>query len=136
MITTVDALDRLEQAISSGALEKVCRRHHVDLLVLFGSALTSPDPGDLDIAVAFESGFSEGLLLFVDDLADLVPGGHLDVMPLDSAGPVAGHRALTHGRVLFATSSRAFYDRQSFFINHYIDTQHMRDALLEQLASR
>lgn len=136
MITTVDALCRLEQAKSSGVLDELCRRNHVDLLVLFGSALTNPDPGDLDIAVAFEHGFSAGLLQFIDGLADLVPGDHLDVMPLDSAGPVAGHRALTNGRVLFATSPRAFYDRQSFFINHYIDTQHMRDALLEQLAGR
>lgn len=133
MATVSDALARLGQAEASGALETLCRRRRVDLLVLFGSALTSQAPGDVDLAVAFEPGFSRNLLDFADELADLVPGDHLDIMPLDSAGPVAGQRALTRGRVLFATSPRAFFDRQTFFINHYIDTQPMRDALLESL---
>lgn len=133
MGSVLDALARLEQAESSGALEAVCRRNRVDLLVLFGSSLTSTTPGDVDVAVAFEHGFGTNLLQFIDELADLVPGDHLDVMPLDSAGPVAGQRALTQCRVLFATTPRAFFDRQTFFINHYIDTQPMRDALLESL---
>lgn len=133
MITVADSLSRLEDAGSSGELDELCRRHGVDLLVLFGSALDKPTPRDIDVAVAFGAGRSGGLLAFIDDLADMVPGDHLDVMALDSAGPVAAHRALVPGRVLYATSPRAFFDRQSFAINHYIETKPLRDALLESL---
>jgi len=135
MISVADSLEHLEGATASGEIEKLCREFHVELLVLFGSALTKDDPGDIDLAVAFSPGYKSGLLEFVDALSDLVPGDHLDVMSLEGAGPVALARALTQPRVLFSATPRAFYDRQTFAINHYIDTQHFRDAQLEILSS-
>lgn len=72
-------------------------------------------------------------LLFLDGLAALVPGDHLDVMDLAAAGPVAMRRALVDCRVLYATTPAAFFERQVFAINHYIETQPLRDALLESL---
>lgn len=134
MISVSDSLLRLEEAISSGAVEELCHRYHAELLVLFGSALDSHTPGDIDIAVAFGPGHQQNILHFIDALADLIPGDNLDVMLLDAANPVALARALTNPRVLFARTPRAFYDRQTFAINHYIDTQHFRDAQLEALS--
>lgn len=133
MITATESLERLEDVLDSGELSEVCRKHHVDLLVLFGSSLNQPDPGDIDLGVAFKPDAKHFFLEFVDELAGLVPGDHLDVMSLDSAGPVAMQRALVAPRVLYAATPRAFYDRQTFAINHYIDTQHLRDALLRSL---
>lgn len=68
--------------------------------------------------------------------AELVPGDHLDLMNLADAGPVAYHRALTHCRVLYSASSAAFAEREIFAITHYLETQPLRDLLLERLASR
>ncbi|GAA2182866.1 hypothetical protein GCM10009785_23940 [Brooklawnia cerclae] len=108
MITVAEQLDALDGSAASGALARLCRRHRVDVLVLFGSAVDSQTPGDIDLAVAFEHGAVSDLLGFVDALATLVPGNHVDVMDLDRAGPVAQHRALTRCRVLYMRTPAAF----------------------------
>lgn len=128
-----EATERLQSAASSGALAALCRKHRVDLLVLFGSAVHSPDPGDIDLAVAFVPGEPHDFLQFLDALAVLVPGDHLDLMDLAAAGPVAMRRALVDCQVLYATTPAAFFERQIYAVNHYIETQPMRDALLESL---
>ncbi len=129
MITVTEQLRRLNTAAADGELGDLCGKYRVDLLVLFGSALDSAEPGDIDLAVAFESGAGHDLLGFMDALAELVPGDHLDLMDLAHAGPVAQHRALTKCRVLFARTAASFYERQIFAINHFIETQPLRDAL-------
>lgn len=134
MITVSDALDRLRGAVRSGTLAQVCRNRRVDLLVMFGSALNRSDPGDIDLAVAFEPGGRSDLLGLIDDLAEIIPGDHLDVMNLDRASPVALHRALSSPEVLYSTSRSAFSERQIYAIVNYIDTAHLRDDLLESLA--
>lgn len=134
MISISDSLQRLDAVTASGALEELCRRHKVELLVLFGSALTAEAPGDIDLAVGFAHGHRHELLDFLDALYELIPGDHLDVMPLDTAGPVALHRALTAPRVLFSITPQAFHERQIFAMMYYMDTQHFRDAILESLA--
>lgn len=134
MISVKDSLQHLHVALSTGAIAALCEKYSVDVLVLFGSAVDSEDPGDVDIAVAFEYGHKSNLLLFIDALSDLVPGDNLDIMSLADAGPVALARALTAPKVLYARTHRSFYDRQTFAINHYIDTQHLRDAQLRILA--
>lgn len=133
MASTREAMERIQSAANSGALSALCREHRVDLLVLFGSAVHSPNPGDIDLAVAFMPGESHDYLLFLNALADMVPGDHLDVMDLAAAGPVAMRRALIDCRVLYATTPAAFFERQIFAVNHYIETQPLRDALLESL---
>lgn len=133
MVGVSEALRQLDSAVASGVLATLCQEQRVDLLVLFGSAVSSPDPGDIDLAVAFVPGEPHDLLGFLDALARMVPGDHLDVMDLGAAGPVAMRRALTECRVLYATTPGAFFERQIFAINHYIETQRLRDALLDSL---
>ncbi|MGB3954144.1 MAG: hypothetical protein WBL05_02475 [Brooklawnia sp.] len=135
MITVHGQLAALNAAVESGALESLCRERSVDLLVLFGSALEAIAPGDIDLGVAFTHGSDGDLLTFLDALAQVVPGDHFDVMDLDRAGPVARHRALTRCRVLFASTPAAFYERQIFAINHYIETRPLREALVRKLSS-
>ena len=135
MISVAEQLATLEAAVASRVLDQLCRDHRVELLVQFGSSVRAEDPGDIDLAVAFEHDSEADLLVFMDALADLLPGDHLDVMDLDHAGPVARHRALTDCRVIFARIPAAFFERQIFAINHYIETQPLRDALLRILAS-
>ncbi|WP_448073694.1 hypothetical protein [Georgenia yuyongxinii] len=55
-------------------------------------------------------------------------------MALASAGPVAMHRALTTGEVLYTADPQVFAERQIFAIDHYIETAPLRRALLRSLA--
>lgn len=133
--TVREALCVLEDAVSSGALTQLCDRHGVDLVMFFGSAVDGEDPGDIDLAVAFGRRADQDFLATVTDLLALVPGDHLDVMDLDRADPVGRYAAMTGGRLLFARTPADFWERQIFAINHYIETQPLRDAVLRSLAS-
>lgn len=130
-------LGRLAAARDSGDLAELCRRHGVELMVLFGSAATreprTREPQDIDLAIAFLHDEHGDLLAVADDLAELLGGDRLDVMDLASAGPVAMQRALTTGEVLYAQTPQSFTERQIFAINHYIETEPLRRALLESL---
>lgn len=136
MGTVRRTLERLEAAVESGALAELCRNHSVELLVLFGSAASSQGSAsarDVDLALAFRPGEEGDLLGVIDALGTLAGSDALDVMDLDSAGPVAMHRALTGGRALYAESPQALTERQIFAINHYIETAPLRRAVLESL---
>ena len=133
MITVADALARLRAAEASGALARTCAQQGVDVLVHFGSSVAGDHPGDIDLAVGFIPGRPGDLLATIDALAELVPGDHLDVMDLDRAGPVAMHRAMTGGRLLYESGPSRFAERQIFAINHYIDTEPFRRLLAESL---
>lgn len=137
MGTVALSLRRLHQARASGSLADLCGQHELELLVLFGSAASpeanAAEPGDIDLAVAARHGGSVDLLGVTESLADLMGGDHLDVMDLALAGPVARHRALTTGEVLYADTPHTFAERQIFAINYYIETAPMRAAVLESL---
>ncbi|WP_226346923.1 hypothetical protein [Agilicoccus flavus] len=133
-MTVADALTALDAAVDDGRIEQVCRAHAVELLVLFGSALHSPDPRDVDVAVGFGHGTARDLLGTIDALADLVPGDHLDVMDLDRAGPVARVEALVGCRILYEGRAGAFTEREMSALGEYLDTAYLRTALLRDLA--
>lgn len=133
--SVLESLDILNNAVADGSLERLCDRYGLDLVVLFGSAVDSDDPGDIDLALAFGKDSGKDFLATLTDLQALVPGDHLDVMNLDVAEPVARYEAMTHGQPLFARTGADFWERQIFAINHYIETQPLRDALLRSLAS-
>lgn len=137
MGTVTRMLSRLRAARRSGEVAEVCRRHAVHLMVLFGSAVAvrgdGEEPGDLDLAVAFRPGTQGDLLALVDELAELLDGDQIDVMDLASAGPVAAHRALTRGELVYEAEPHLFAERQIFAVNHYIETAPLRTALLESL---
>lgn len=133
--TVRESLEVLNEAVSDGRLEHLCDRQRVDLVVLFGSAVDAGDPRDIDVALAFGRDSERDFLATLVELQALVPGDHLDVMNLDMAEPVGRYEAMTGGRPLFARTAADFWERQIFAINHYIETQPMRDALLRSLAS-
>ncbi|MDQ3359646.1 MAG: hypothetical protein M3424_07295 [Actinomycetota bacterium] len=49
------ALQRLRIAVDDDRLAALCREHRVEPAVLFGSALTSEEPGDVDVAIGLGS---------------------------------------------------------------------------------
>lgn len=132
-ITVLDALARLEASVASGELAALCERLGVEIVTLFGSALTSPEPGDVDVAVGFVPGAERDLLGVVNALGELVPGDHLDVMDLDRAGPVAQKAAMVGARVLYEAHRSVSTEREIRAFMTYEDTRWLRDLQTETL---
>jgi len=101
--------------------------------VLFGSAVTEDDPGDIDLALAWSRDQRSDLVAFVVSLMEIV-GDSIDVMDLDRAGPVARQRALTRGEVLVELNPHAFAERQMHAIREFIETEPFRRLDLELMA--
>lgn len=133
MRTPAQDLVRLRAAAADGRLEAICRKHGVELLVLFGSAVTDEDPGDVDLAVAWSRGHDRDLLGVVVSFMETI-GDSVDVMDLDRAGPVARQRALSRGELLVELTAHAFARRQMHAIREFIETAPFRRLDLELLA--
>jgi predicted nucleotidyltransferase len=133
-----EALTRLLEAAGDGRLDTTCERHGVAVLGAFGSA-THPGPGeprDLDLAVSFLPSGRGDLLGLWDELAGLSGAGdRLDLLDLDSAGPVARSHGLV-GVPLYEAESGLFARRQIAAVLERMDTEWLRRLELELLASR
>lgn len=132
-ITVLDALARLEESVESGELAALCERLGLEIVTLFGSALTSSDPRDVDVAVGFARGADRDLLGVVNALEELVPGDHLDVMDLDRAGPVAQKAAMVGARVLYEAHRSVSTEREIRAFMAYEDTRWLRALQTETL---
>lgn len=131
--TPAEDLARLRAAAADGRLEAICREHGLELLVLFGSAVTEEDPGDVDLAVAWSRNHEPNLLSVVVSFLETV-GDSVDVMDLDRAGPVARQRALTGGELIVELTPHAFAERQMHAIREFIETAPFRRLDLELMA--
>lgn len=162
MRTCLDELAALTSAAHSGSLAAVCAAHHVDLMVLFGSAALALDPiaaddtsddarpatpvartagdrapQDIDIAVRRTSGSPRiDQLALLEDLYRLSGSERIDLMLLDAAGPVARQRALTRGRLLFEATPGLLAEAQVAAAMEYLDTAHLRELNLAAMAAR
>lgn len=132
-ITVSDALDRLGEAVESGELAALCERLGVEIVTLFGSALTSAEPRDIDVAVGLARGADRDLLAVINALEELIPGDHLDIMDLDRAGPVAQKAAMFGARVLYEAHPSVSTDREIRAFMAYEDTRWLRDLQTETL---
>lgn len=123
----------LAQLKADDGLEAFCVARGIDLLVVFGSAVTDPEsardvdlayrsstPGDhLDVTTAFLERFGDGL----------------DIMSLSSAGPVAKWAALGGGRILVERVPDLFATLQMAAFGELEDTREMRELALEVMRS-
>jgi predicted nucleotidyltransferase len=138
MGTPREGLDRLRDAAASGALERVCERLGITMLVVFGSA-TTPDrvPRDLDVAVRLRDGAPADVVDVTNALIDLTGTTDIDVMDLGSAGVVARARALGGGsEPLYEAESGAVALAQMGALAYAMETAPMRRRDLELLAER
>jgi predicted nucleotidyltransferase len=134
------AYARLRDAAGHGALADLCRRHGLELLVVFGSVLRvqldEDGPGDLDVAVRYARGEPpHRLLSLLDDLYRLTGSEDIDVMVLNHADPLARERALTTGVPLFQLGPGDFANAQIAAIMERLDTDHFRRLQLELMSS-
>jgi predicted nucleotidyltransferase len=128
---------RLREAARQGTVAELCRRHGLDLLVVFGSVLTTgTDPRDLDVAVRFGAGNeAPDTLKILDDLYRLTGSERIDLMVLNHAAPLARERALTMGEPLFQRKSGDFANAQIAAIMQRLDTDRFRAMDLELMSS-
>lgn len=129
--TPAQALERLRQAAE---LDALCGRHNVRILTVFGSAARGAATArDLDVAVRFEPGSRPDVLVLLDDLSRLTGSDQIDLMVLDTAGPVARERALVGCIALFESETGAYADAQMAAMCERMDTDWLRAADLETL---
>lgn len=132
-ISVAEALGNLLDASQDGRLSTLAGRFGLEIVTLFGSALDSSDPGDIDVAVGFVHGGPRDFLAVVNALAELVPGDHVDVMDLNRAGPVAQKAAMVGARVLFSAHPSVVTEREIKAFMEYEDTRWLRDLQTEAL---
>lgn len=126
MITAEDAVQRLLDVVDSGELVALCERAGVSLMVLFGSAVDTPeDASDVDLAVSFEADGGDVLGL-LDELYRFTGYEGFDILDLDRAGPVARERALVGCRLLYQAAPGTFANRQIAAIMERLDTDEFR----------
>lgn len=126
------ALERLRAAAADGTLDEICERRGVRLLGAFGSALRSPDPGDLDLGISFQTGGGD-VLGVIDDLTVLTGFDGLDVAVIDGADPVLRARALS-GLGLYEREAGQFATEQMAALAEERDTAWLRRLSLQALA--
>lgn len=136
-ITSRDAFRRLVATAETGDLGDLCRRQHIELLVVFGSAAREGSepiggvPGDVDLGVAAEYGARVDVLSLLDELYGLTDYEGFDVLDLDRAGPMARERALVGARLLHQERPGVFARRQIAAIMERLDTDWLRRLELE-----
>lgn len=117
-----------------GTLAALCTRRGVELLVLFGSAVSHPESaGDVDLVYQVRGGGTIDHLDLVNALGVRYPGDHIDLMALDRADPVAAPAAMTGGEVLVEAASDVFAERQILSVAQFRDTRHLRELAMEVL---
>ncbi|MGH3934901.1 MAG: nucleotidyltransferase family protein [Pseudonocardiaceae bacterium] len=135
MATPCEGLERLRAAAESGELRALCRRGHVSLLTVFGSAgRGDPDPRDLDIGVLTEHGADFDLFGFVTDVIELVGLEQVDVAHLNAAGPLLRERALVGSSILYESEPGIWARESTAAVMQRMDTEWLRRLSLELLA--
>lgn len=136
MSDVVQSARRLRQAAQSGGLEGLCRGHGVSLLVLFGSARGGERAAhDVDVAVRFDPYAAGRVLAFLDALAEVAETDKLDLLVLNTAGPVAREQALVFGDPLFMSSRDLMAEEQIRATMQRLETDDLRRQELDLLRS-
>jgi len=130
------AAQRLRDEGRRQALGDLCRRYDVSLLVLFGSAAAGAHRArDVDVAARFDPYDPGVVLTFLDELAGVAGTGQVDLLVLNTAGPVAREQALVFGEPLFMASPNLFAETQIAATMERLDTDVLRRQQLEMLRS-
>lgn len=127
------ALRRLRSALDDGRADPVVRHHGIDLIVLFGSALTDVDHAhDLDIAIGHNG--SLDMLEFMTDLYRLTGSEAIDVIDLNGASEVTKGEVFGTGRPLLQIPRGIFAERAADALTRLWDSKWLRRLQLESLA--
>jgi predicted nucleotidyltransferase len=135
VVTPLEGLERLRAAASSGDLRALCLRYRIGLLTVFGSVgRGEPEPRDLDIGVLSEHGAVVDLFGFITEMIDLVGSDKIDVVHLNSAGPLLRERALVGAIILHEEAPGVWARASTAAVVERLDTDWLRRLGLELLA--
>ena len=133
-VTVAQAEAALRLAARDGRLARLAEELNLDLVVLHGSARHDPaTAADLDVAYLPTRGADVDLIAVEEAFARLIPGDHLDLMPLPLADPVAAWAALGRGEMLLERTPGLFAERRIRAFGDYRDTQKFRDLALRMV---
>ncbi|MDN5748188.1 MAG: nucleotidyltransferase domain-containing protein [Pseudonocardia sp.] len=136
MTTPAEALQRLRDAAESGELDALCRRHHVRILTVFGSAGRGEDCArDLDVGVLVERDATFDVIAAITDLVELAGTDAVDLVHLNRGGPVIRERALVGSVALYESAPGALAQAQVAAIAERVETDPLRRLSLRMLAS-
>jgi predicted nucleotidyltransferase len=121
------------------ALERICERLGVRLLVLFGSQSPGglpPGPGsDIDVALSFQRDAARVPVLDLhEQLALAFPRGQLDIVLLHDMDPLFRWEILERATLLFGDVDE-FLDYRAFAYRDFMDSADLR-ALERTLSDR
>lgn len=126
------AAELLARIKADPGLEEFCARLGVELLVLFGSALTDPeDAHDVDLAYLASKDVSQ---LDVADAFLERLGEGVDLMDLRLANPIARWEALGPGRILAEQTPGTFARQQMAAYGEWNDTREFRELALQVMS--
>lgn len=113
-------------------LDRLCRRHHVRVLTVFGSAAdpSVSAPSDLDVGVVFEPGAAHDVLGLFETLVATLGTERLDVLDAERASETARYRAIAEGEPLYESEPTAFANAYAAAVMLYLDTARFRDEAL------
>lgn len=129
------AVARLLRSADDGSLARLCERHDVEVLTLFGSARTdAASARDVDIAVRFRGRATPDPVPLVGDLIDLLGTNAVDVLLVDRATPTGRFAALVEALPLYETAEGVWASAQMAAAVEFYETEWLRRLDLEQLA--
>lgn len=129
------AVARLLRSADDGSLARLCERHDVEVLTLFGSARTdAASARDVDIAVRFRGRATPDPVPLVGDLIDLLGTNAVDVLLVDRATPTGRFAALVEALPLYETADGVWASAQMAAAVEFYETEWLRRLDLEQLA--
>lgn len=121
------------------ALRDVARRFGVRSLGAFGSRTGGeirPD-SDIDLCVDFRHRTSaDEELAFHEAVVEALGTDRVDVVNLDTAGPLALREIALHGRPIYEAEPKAFVNRQVAGLGIYMETARFRRLGSELLRTR
>lgn len=129
------AVETLLRAAADGSLARLCERHDVELVTLFGSARSDPGSArDVDIAVRFRGRATSDPVPLLGDLMDLLTTDAVDLLLLDRATPTGRFAALAEGLPLYESADGVWANAQMAAALEFYETEWLRRLDLEQLA--
>lgn len=125
------ALETLRD-LPDAELDRLCRRHQVRVLTVFGSAtdVSVAAPQDLDIGVVFEPGSEHDVLGLLETLVATLGTERLDLLDAERASETARYRAIAEGEPLYESEPTAFANAYAAAVMLYLDTARFREEAL------
>jgi predicted nucleotidyltransferase len=106
-------------------IKSFCKKNHIEILVLFGSASTGETHhlSDIDIAVKYKRGVKASKLKLIYDLDDFFYGKSIDVVVVTpDTDPLLLHEIFSKGTPLYQSRKGLFEEEQLRAWKLYLDT--------------